>query len=469
MKILIVDDNQDFASTIADIARTGGWESHCLFSPESALDYLAENHTDVSLLLLDIEFTTSSSLNGLDVLERSVKKYPLIPVVMISGKGTIEAAVRATKLGAINFIEKSLLSHDKLQAVLSSAMQRVNSQLQNRELLKIIEAQGIIGKSRAMAEVADKIIRYGRTDLNVLLTGETGTGKKLVANAIHAISKRAKYSIVTVDIPNIPRELFQTELFGHMKGSFSFAFENKKGLFHQANRGTLFFDEIGDLSSDLQANLLLPLESKFVRRVGATETEPVDIRFVSATDRDLVSAMTEGSFREQLYHRLRECEIHMPGLHDRREDIPPITEFYLEKHNRELEDNKQISSAAIEYLQERNWKGNVRELASVMKVVLQTSSSQVLEITDFHRVVATPLTSVHPVSNNGGYAFSLDRSLKDDLAIADKLKIAKTLEMCKGNVSKTAAVLGISRETLHNKIRRYGIDTHSYRTKIPQA
>jgi len=481
MKILIVDDNRDFCGTLADVVQDQGWDSEVRHSPEAALDVLETRAHDVGLMLLDIEFGSESKLTGLDVLEQSIRHFPSIPVIMISGKGTIETAVRATKLGAINFIDKSTLTNERLIGVLNSAMERVASDRDNEELRKVIENQGIIGRSAAMMDVADKVLRYGRTGLNVLITGETGTGKKLVAQAIHGVSRRSKHPFITVDIPNIPRDLFQSELFGHVKGAFSGAMENKRGLFHQAHRGSLFLDEIGDMPMPLQANLLLPLEQKAVRRVGSVETEEVDIRFISATDRDLVTAMADGRFRDQLYHRLRECEVYLPALRERADDIPYIVEHYLVRHNTEMSDIKTIAPAAMDYLQEYPWPGNVRELASVLRVALQTLGSDQLEVTDLDRILKRSPTSPgskHVTIAHDGSAprikapsraeepdvdLSSDRSLKDDLARVDQMKVEQTLDKTKGNVSKAAAILGVSRETLHNKIRKYEIDVKTYR------
>ncbi len=490
MHILIVDDNRDFCSTLADIVTQQGWTPEVRFSPEAAISALEQNSANVSLMLLDIEFGSESNLTGLDVLEHSIRKYPSVPVIMISGKGTIETAVKATKLGAINFIDKSTLSNDRLISVLTSAMERVSTDRSNEELRKVMEAHGIIGRSRAMMDVADKVLRYGRTGLNVLITGETGTGKKLVAQALHAVSRRSKHPFITVDIPNIPRDLFQSELFGHLKGAFSGAMENKRGLFHQAHKGTLFFDEIGDMPMNLQANLLLPLEQKAVRRVGSVETEEVDIRFVSATDRDLVGAMSDGRFRDQLYHRLRECEIFIPSLRDRKDDIPLIVEYYLLKHNKEMSDQKTVAPAALDYLTDYQWPGNVRELASVLRVALQTLATDQLEVSDLHRILsrapsgaqiptAAPASVVVNANGNGNShsegttarkqqpdeVLSSELGLKDDLARMDQLKVEKTLEKTGGNVSKAAAILGVSRETLHNKIRKYGIDVQTFRER----
>lgn len=475
MKVLIVDDNIDFCSTLADIINDFGYKTEMLYNPTEAMRYLDKYNQEIGILLLDIEFGLGISLNGLDVLEYCRKKYPTLPVVMISGKGSIETAVKATKLGAINFIEKSLVTKEKIKNVLESAITN-NDKNVNKDLLKFLHQNGIIGSSKEVLELGDKIIKFGRTDLNILITGETGTGKKLVANAIHNISKRAKQTMVTVDIPNIPRELFQSELFGHVKGAFSGATDTKKGLFQQANKSTLFLDEIGDLSSELQANLLIPIESKIVRKVGSVEPELVDLRIVSATDKDLLKAMREDKFREQLYHRLRECEISIPPLRDRREDIPEIINYYLSLHNDKYTDLKTLSPSCYDYLLGLEWKGNIRELAGVVKVVLQTTPSEIVEVQDFNKVIQTVIYSKSEVlipkvietkSINITEITNIDTNttLKEDLALVDKKKIESTLAKCKGNVSKTAANLGVSRETLHNKIRKYDINIKDYRVR----
>ncbi|MBM4179250.1 MAG: sigma-54-dependent Fis family transcriptional regulator [Ignavibacteria bacterium] len=470
MKILIVDDNRDFSATIADVVRAQGWEPLVCNSPEQALALLAKSAQEISLMLLDIEFGSESSMTGIDVLGKSIRVHPNVPVIMISGKGTIEMAVQATKLGAINFIDKSTLNNERLIGVLTAAMDRIRSGTSDEDKRRVMEAHGIIGSSQAMMDVADLILRYGRTDLNVLLLGETGTGKKLVAQALHAVSRRAKHPFVTVDIPNIPRELFQSELFGHMRGSFSGAMENKRGLFHQAHKGTLFMDEIGDMPQELQANLLLPMEQRGVRRLGSVEVEPVDIRFVSATDRNLIEAMSEGRFRDQLYHRLRECDIYIPALRERISDMPEIVEYYVAKHNKELGDNKSVAPGAIDYLQQYTWPGNVRELASTLRVAFQTMSTDELEVADLHRILGRATTAsparqpMQPQQQTAPIAPTTDALHATESEVeSDQQKIEKALEKTAGNVSKAAAVLGISRETLHTRIKKYGIDISTYR------
>lgn len=460
MKILISDDNIDFASTLAEIISSFKYDVDIETDPDRTIEKIKAENSDIGLLLLDIEFGVGVEKTGLDILEFSRKNYPAIPAVMISGKGTIETAVKATKLGAINFIEKSIISRDKIKEVLKSATDRFGKEEEAKEIKQFLAMNGIIGSSKKMIEMGDNIIRFGRTELNILITGETGTGKKLVAKAIHAISRRARNPFVTVDIPNIPNDLFQSELFGHLKGSFSGATETKKGLFHQANKGTLFLDEIGDLPLELQSNLLIPIEEKKVRRVGAVETEEVDLRLVSATDRDLISSIKENNYREQLYHRLRECEISLPPLRERKEDIPEIADFYLKIHNDKFDDDKVFSPSAVEFIQEQYWTGNVRELASTLKVALQTVRKPSIEVTD----VSSILTSNGSSSGIKTQTFLSDqRTLKEDIEQVDKKKIESVLQLTKGNVSKSAAQLGVSRETLHNKIRKYEIDIQVYR------
>lgn len=463
MKILTVDDNVEFTSVLADILHSFGYQTDAVHSPTDALAYLDSHSRNVGIILLDIEFAPGETMNGLDLLEVLRRNYISIPVVMISGKGTIESAVRATKLGAVNFIEKSIITKDKIKSVLDSSFRAIISSAEEAELLKFLASNGIVGKSKKLLEIADNIIRYGRTDLNVLITGETGTGKKLVAKALHGVSRRARFPFTTVDIPNIPKDLFQSELFGHTRGAFSGASETKKGLFQETNRGTLFLDEIGDLLPDLQSNLLLPIEEKVVRKVGSLQNEEVDIRFISATDKDLITAMKDGRFREQLYHRLRECEIRLPALNERPEDIPDIINYYCEKHNNDFDEVKSFTKAAIDFMADKNWSGNVRELASVVRVALQTSLKENVDVPDLLKIMKS---SSHGDSVMKTTSFiSYDRTLKEDLAEVDKKKIESTLAQCNGNVSKSAAILGVSRETLHNKIRKYDINVSAFRSK----
>ncbi len=460
MKILIADDNLEFSGTISELVESFGYKTAVTNTPLSTMEYYYKNNSQIMAVFLDIEFGINEEIDGLDLLEKFRKFNPTIPIVMISGKGTIESAVRATRLGAANFVEKSLISKERIKGLLDSLFGTYKNE-QTETLIKFLNSNGIIGKSKAILEIGDAIVRYGRTDLNVLITGETGTGKKLVAKALHAISRRAKSQFVTVDIPNITKELFQSELFGHIKGSFTGATETKKGLFHEANKGSLFLDEIGELPLDLQSNLFLPLEEKYIRKVGSTQQEEIDIRFFSATDKNLVNCMKEGKFREQLFHRLRECEIELPSLNRRIEDIPEIIEHYLQKHNIDYNESKLFTPSAVEFLADQHWPGNVRELSSMIKRVCQTTQKEQIDINDIIKNMGPRAEMSIPVS----LTLSEGLTLKEDAEKHNKLKIEETLKACNGNVSKSAALLGVSRETLHNKIKKYDIDAQQFRVR----
>lgn len=459
-KILIADDNLEFSGTISDLVESFGFKTAVTNTPMATMEYFYKNNAQIMAVFLDIEFGINEEFDGLDLLEKFRKFNPTIPVVMISGKGTIESAVRATRLGAANFIEKSLISKDKVKGLLDSLFGKPQND-DTETLIKFLNSNGIIGKSKAILEIGDAIVRYGRTDLNVLITGETGTGKKLVAKAIHAISRRAKSQFVTVDIPNITKELFQSELFGHIKGSFTGATDTKKGLFHEANKGSLFLDEIGELPLDLQSNLFLPLEERYIRKVGSTQQEEIDIRFISATDKNLVNCMKEGKFREQLFHRLRECEIELPSLNKRQDDIPEIVEHYLQKHNFDYNESKLFTPSAVEFLAEQHWPGNVRELSSMIKRVCQTTQKEEIDTNDIIKNMGPRAEMTIPVS----LTLSEGLTLKEDAEKHNKMKIEETLKACNGNVSKSAALLGVSRETLHNKIKKYDIDAQQFRVR----
>ena len=499
MNILIADDNREYCAAIGDIIVSEGWKYAAVHNPADALEYLRRNHANVALMLLDVEFN-HPTLNGLHVLAESRKLYAQLPVVMISGTGSFGTAVEATKIGAENFIPKSDISREKLREVLYTAMERVNVKSASEETLQFMQENGLIGRSRRMMDIAENIMKYGKTELSVLVTGDTGTGKKIVAKALHAASRRGKANFVTVDVPNIPATLFQSELFGHTKGAFSGAGDDKTGLFQQAHRGTLFLDEIGDLPLELQPSLLLPIDDKKIKRLGSVKEEEVDVRIISATDRNLPEAIRDKQFREQLYHRLRECEIALPPLRERREDVPLIAEFYVRKHNERMGEQRFIALQAVEYMQEMDWQGNVRQLENMLKRVLQTAPHDRIEVTDIVQSDPTllqatvqkpafpqtpqyqPFPAGAPTSGTlqtqetspfhaqpvtmpySGLPFT-SGTMKEDEEELKKRKLIATLGEMNGNVSKSAAKLGVSRETMHTWMRKYGIEAREFKKK----
>lgn len=455
MKILIIDDNLDFSSTLADIVASSGYETAIQNSPSAAINYMARHNSEVSLILLDIEFGFGEKMNGLDLLEIFHKKYISIPVVMVSGKGTIQTAVRATKLGAVNFIEKNLISSQRIGEVINATLAS-NSVGEKNEIKQMLKMNGIIGSSAGIIKVGEDIVRFGRTDMNILVTGAVGTGKRLVANAIHNISRYARGQFVIVDIPNIQKDNFQKELFGYVNG-----FEKVNGFFQQANKGTLFLDEIANLPIELQSILLVPSEDKMVKKIGDNNAEHINTRIVSKTNKDLLKLMNDGTFQPDLYHRLRECEIYVPTLNERKEDIPELVAYFTTNYNEQRSVEKNFSPSAISFLSEQQWLGNVRELHSFILMALQTIRSEDIEASAISKLFFNKERRNALVE----HSIAEGSTLKADLAEVDKIKIEQALTQMNGNVTKTAAMLGVSRETLHNKIRRHNINVSNFRIR----
>jgi DNA-binding NtrC family response regulator len=467
MKVLIVDDNVDFSSTIADIVKSLGLDTESINTPKTAINYMEREHTNIDLILLDIEFGFEEKLNGLDLLEIFRKNYPSIPIVMISGKGTIETAVKATKLGAVNFIEKNIVTKARIKGVIDTTLKN-NSYGSDTEIIKYLEQNGIIGKSRAIIEMGENIIRYASTDLNVLITGNTGTGKKIVASCLHKLSKRRRYKLVVMDISNLDKNNYREELFGSMSSKDDI----KEGLFQQANNGTLFLDKLNKSELDLQLQLLTSIKENQVRKVNGTDVDLIDIRFISTANKNLALMVQKGLFNEELYYKLRESEISIPPLDDRRDDIPYIVNYYTSQFNREYDKDKHFSPSSIDYLTEQQWVGNVKELYSFVRLCLQTIGNDTLEVSELTKLMNTHKAQIAYIKQEERMEYVvpylplstlLGKTLKEDLAEVDKIKIENMLLNTSGNVSKASALLGISRETLHNKIRRYEINIKEYR------
>ena len=459
MKVLIVDDNVDFSSTLADIVKSLGLKADTINIPDEAISYMLKEHSNINLILLDVDFGFSERLNGLDLLDIFRRNYPLIPIVMITGRGTIEMAVKATKLGAINFIEKNIISKARIKTIIDTILADRKMSEEDSEVIQFLEQSGIVGKSKAINDLVQNIIRYAKTDLNVLITGNVGTGKKLVATCLHKLSNRSNNELVTVEMPALTNN-YREELFG----SNINANDIKIGLFQKADKGTLFLDDLDDLPFDLQMKLLAPIRDRQVKKVGGENIENLDIRFISATTKDLSFMIKTGSFSEQLYHRLRECEINIPALKTRKEDIPHIVFYYTKQYNQENVRNKFFTPSSIDYLTEQQWNGNVRELNAFVRLCLQTISNDAIEVTELIK-----LMQIHKPQNKFEDIFtlssSIEKTLKEDLAGVDKIKIEKILFNANGNVSKAAAMLGISRGMLHIKIKRYNINVKEYKNK----
>jgi two-component system nitrogen regulation response regulator NtrX len=363
MKILIIDDERAIRSSLRDILEYEKFEVVDAADGKSGLEILEKEKPD--LIFCDIKMP---GIDGIEVLQTIMQKNPDLPVVMISGHGTIETAVEAVKKGAYDFIQKPL-DLNRILVTIRNAFERDQLVKETKILKKKInKASEMIGESEAFLEVKKLIEKIAPTEARVLITGENGTGKELVAREIHKNSQRASGPLVEVNCAAIPGELIESELFGHEKGAFTSAVATKKGKFELAEGGTLFLDEIGDMSTAAQAKVLRALQENKITRVGGEKEIKINVRVISATNKNLIKEIQAGTFREDLYHRLGVIPLGMPSLNERKEDIPLLTMHFSDKISEEYHTSKKNFSAdAINELQRINWTGNIRELRNVVE------------------------------------------------------------------------------------------------------
>ena len=453
--ILVVDDEPSIRRTLREILEYEDFEIVEAEDGEEALAKMRENRYDV--VLLDIKMPKR---DGMEVLELIGQEQPELPVVMISGHGTIETAVEATKLGAFDFIEKPP-DLNRLLLTLRNALDRGQLETENRRMRQTIvehqesEVTPILGESPAIKRITETIKRVAPTEARVLITGEPGTGKELVAKWIHLLSNRKEGPMVEVNCAAIPSELIESELFGHEKGSFTGATKQRIGKFEQAHGGTLFLDEIGDMSLSAQAKVLRALQENRISRVGGDRSIPVDVRILAATNKDLQALIEETHFREDLYHRLSVILIHVPPLRERREDIPIITRHFCERlARRNGLTPKGFKDEAMERLKQYEWRGNVRELHNVVERLLILSEGDDVQVADVERYVRRGGSSSNPVESLLGQ-YDQFGDFRD---MAEKIFIEHKLEAFDWNVSRTAEAIGIQRSHLYNKMNKYGIE-----------
>ena len=362
-RILIIDDEKAIRNTLREILQYEKFEVDEAGDGAEGLKKVESNSFD--LVLCDIKMP---KMDGLEVLAKLQELNPDLPVVMISGHGTIETAVDAIKSGAFDYIAKPP-DLNRLLVTVRNALDRSSLITETKTLKrKVFKTREMIGKSEQISQIKSMIDKVAPTDARVLITGSNGTGKELVARWIHEKSQRAAGPLVEVNCAAIPSELIESELFGHEKGAFTSAIKTRSGKFEQANGGTIFLDEIGDMSLSAQAKVLRALQENRITRVGGEKDFPVDVRIIAATNKDLKSEIEKNNFREDLYHRLSVILIHVPALDDRREDIPVLTNYFLKEIADEYKSPaKEIAPDAIEQLQKKNWTGNIRELRNVVE------------------------------------------------------------------------------------------------------
>ncbi len=446
--ILIVDDEESIRQALGGILADEGYDVLTEGSGEDALKIVGDELPD--LVLLDIWLP---GIDGIETLKTVKSRYPQIPVVMMSGHGTIETAVKATKLGAFDFIEKPL-SLEKVMLVVNHALDLMRLEEENILLKqKASHEHELTGTSEPILELKEMIGLVAPTNAWILIMGENGTGKELVARSIHRQSRRAQKPFVEVNCAAIPEELIESELFGHEKGAFTGATEKKRGKFDLAHEGTIFLDEVADMSLKAQAKILRILQEKKFERVGGNKFITTDVRVLAATNKDLEKEMEEGRFRQDLYYRLHVIPLRIAPLRDRKNDIPLLVQRFLQDFAlKEGEPEKTITDDALALLMEHSWPGNVRELKNIIERLVIMTPSEVISASDI-----PPLAKEGPKAGDSSASADAD-SLREAKMEFEKQYLAKKLKEYDGNISRTAEAIGLERSNLHRKIKSYGLD-----------
>lgn len=451
-RILITDDESSIRSALKEILEFENYEVVEVSSGNQALEKLQEESFD--LMLLDIKM---KGIDGFEVLEALNKQKASLPVIMLTGHGTIEMAIQATKLGAYDFLQKPP-DLNRLLITVRNALERGSLQRENRKMKRSAKSVSeIIGESEGIRQIKETIAKVAPTDARVLITGENGTGKELVARSLHEQSRRSAEPFVEVNCAAIPTELLESELFGHEEGAFTGAKRQRIGKFEQAHNGTLFLDEIGDMSSNAQAKVLRALQENTIVRVGGTESIKVNVRVLAATNKDLNLEIQEGRFREDLFHRLNVIPIKVLPLRERKEDIPLLANaFLLQMAASDIVfEGKFFSDDAIDALKEMEWTGNVRELHNVVERLGILSSGAEITASEVKQL-AGGIGSAQAARTNG-----MDEMLEeyDDFQsfkeAAELMFVEYQLEKHSWNISQTADSIGIQRSHLYNKIKKY--------------
>ena len=445
-RILIIDDEQGIRAALGQLLEFEGYEVRSVGNAVDGIAEYAKQRPD--LVFLDVKM---AGIDGVEALKKLKEADPSAIIVMISGHATIQNAVEATQLGAYDILEKPL-DTDRILVTLRNALQHLDLHVENARLKETIQSRyEIVGKSYGIRAVIDKIDRVGKTPARVLITGENGTGKELVARALHAQSARASGPFVEVNCAAIPSELIESELFGHMKGSFTGAVSDRAGKFEQADGGTLFLDEVGDMSLAAQAKVLRVLQDNVVTRIGGQKPINVDVRVLAATNKHLKVEIAEGRFREDLFYRLNVVPIDVPALRERREDIPSLVAHFVNVlTNREGVTSRTMAPEAVERLVQLDWPGNVRELRNTIERLLILSSGP--------RILGDDVTRLVGVRGpeQAGLGSLLDcKTFEEFKHAAERAFLLAKLREFDWNVSETARGLDMPRSNLYKKIERY--------------
>jgi two-component system, NtrC family, nitrogen regulation response regulator NtrX len=447
-RILVIDDEQGIRAALGQLLEFEGYEVHTL---ANAADGIAEYQKwHPHLVFLDVKM---AGMDGMEALRKLRELDPAATVVMISGHATIRTAVEATQAGAYEILEKPL-DTDRILVMLRNALSHLDLQEENARLKQSIDAPfEIVGKTPVMRALMEKIEKVATTPARVLITGDNGTGKELVARALHRMSPRATKPFVEVNCAAIPGELIESELFGHMKGSFTGAISDRAGKFEQANKGTLFLDEIGDMSLAAQAKVLRVLQDNVITRIGGAKPISVDVRVIAATNKTLENEIAAGKFREDLYYRLNVVPIHVPPIRERREDIPTLAQYFAATLSaREGIPPRTFTQDALERLSSLDWPGNVRELRNTVERLLILAPDSQISARDIDR-----LAGQRALDDAGLATLTQCRTFEEFKDAAERAFLLNKLREFDWNVSETARAVEMPRSNLYKKIERYSL------------
>ena len=445
--ILIIDDEKEICESIKMILEYEDYQVNAFTSAKEGLQKISD--LPYSAMLLDIQMP---EMSGFDVLQKVKQSNPNISVIIISAHGSVENAIKATRLGAFDFIEKPI-DRDKLLISVRNAVEQSNLLAENKEIKKSLEGEGeIIGESKAIKNILELVQKVAPLDTRVLITGENGSGKELVARAIHKNSPRKDKPFIEVNCAAIPNELIESELFGHEKGSFTGAVQQRIGKFELANKGTIFLDEIGDMSQQAQAKVLRAIEDGKIERVGGGKKIEVDVRIIAATNKDLKDEISKNNFREDLFHRLNVIPINIPALRERKEDIPLLVNYFaddiVKKHKKPP---VKFLNDAIDFLKTFSWSGNIRELKNTIERIIILVDKKEISKKDMEFLFTPGQSSVDDIIDES-------KSFQDFKEKAERAFILRQLNENGWNISKTAEILDIQRSHLYNKMKKYGIE-----------
>jgi two-component system response regulator AtoC len=438
-KLLVVDDEEIIRESLRDWLSSVGYKVLTAGCADEALDII--KHKKVKIMIADL---IMPGINGIELMKKAREIVPTISTVIITAHGTIQTAISAIREGAYDFIEKPFCP-EKVELIIRNLVEHHNLIEENISLRQKVEDrhnfEGIIAKSPKMMKIFELIKTVAPTNTTVLITGESGTGKEIVARAIHRQSQRHNHPFIATSCAALPETLLESELFGYEKGSFTGAVERRKGKFEAADKGTLFLDEIGEIDANTQVHLLRALEEKKITRIGSNEEIDVDVRIITATNRNLRILIQQEKFREDLYYRLNVVTIDLPPLRNRREDILPLAEHFLKKYSQQNNSPvKSFSPEVVEFMLNYDWPGNVRELENMIERGVVLSKDKTITLAEF------PQELTNSIPSEG-----------KTLEVMERNHIRKVLEDTGGNIVRTAKTLGIHRMTLYNKMKKYNI------------